>query len=166
MSEKTHITIEIVMAILIIVLSLLLGRSCTNQPEGTEVETKTDTVYSHSTDTLYIPKEKIKYVDKTVLDTIYITDTVFIREQKVYSDTFSTIWISGIEPELDSVRYYIPRDTIRIENTTTITKTKTKHLGQFVGIGAGVGYGVNIVPQPTFSPNVSISLIYGFGYTW
>ena len=161
----TKTIIMIIMGAVIAVLSYFLVRSYTADVEQ-EIKIETDTVYSHSTDTLYIPKEKIKYVDNTILDTIYITDTVFIREQKVYSDTFSTIWISGIEPELDSVRYYIPRDTCYVNKETTITKIKQKHWSQFVGVGIGGGYGVNITPTPTFSPNISISLIYGFGYTW
>lgn len=166
MNEKTHIIIEVVMAILIIVLSLLLGRSCKGGETEPSIETKIDTFYIRKTDTLLI--EKPKWKDRIVLDTIYIpSDTILIKVQKVYEDTLSTIWVSGVEPQLDSVRYYIPRDTVVIENTTTITQTKLKRNGWSITVGPYIGYGGFYNQQNNtlgFGPSVGLSVSVGYSY--
>lgn len=166
MTEKQHNIIHLLMIVPFVALSVMLYLSMhTPEPEPT-VEIVTDTVFLHSTDTLFVSKENIRYKEIKVTDTIFIRDTFLIRESRTYEDSLASIYISGINPSLDSIRYYIPRDTIKINTEIKETIVKQKHWSQFIGIGAGVGYGVNIAPQPSFSPNISISLIYGFGYTF
>jgi hypothetical protein len=64
--------------------------------------------------------------------------------QKRYDDSLYTAWVSGFEPNLDSIRLYTP------EITTTITKTIVKPSPLFsVGIQTGAGYGI-ISRQPDF----------------
>lgn len=64
--------------------------------------------------------------------------------QKRYDDSLYTAWVSGFEPNLDSIRLYTP------EITTTITKTIVKPSPLFsVGIQTGAGYGI-INRQPDF----------------
>lgn len=165
MSEKTHIIIEVVMAVLIVVLSLLLFRSCGSETEPS-IETKIDTFYIRKTDTLLV--EKPKWKDRIVLDTIYIpSDTILIKEQKVYEDTLSTIWVSGINPLVDSIRYYIPRDTVIINKETTITKTKLKRNGWAITVGPYIGYGGFYNQQNNtlgFGPSVGLSVSVGYSY--
>lgn len=159
----TKTIIMIIMGAVIAVLSYFLVRSYTADVEQ-EIVTKFDTTYIHDTDTLYLEKEKICYKTITVYDSIFIhTDTVLLFEQKCYEDSLSKIYISGIQPEIDSIFHYIPRDTVVINNTTTITKHKKQGWGQFVGVGAGVGYGLSLGPNPHFEPYVGINIVYGVG---
>jgi len=152
------------MGAVIAILSYFLVRSYTADVEQ-EIVTKFDTTYIHDTDTLYLEKEKICYKTITVYDSIFIhTDTVLLFEQKCYEDSLSKIYISGIEPEIDSIFHYIPRDTVVIENTTTITKHKKQGWGQFVGVGVSGGYGVSISQTPQFSPFVGVTVTYGWGF--
>lgn len=167
MTEKENNIIYLLSVIpFIIVSAMLCFTMCHKEPVEPEVVTKSDTIYIESTDTFYVTKEKIRYRDKIVLDTIFITDTVLLREQKCYTDSFSTVYVSGIEPEIDSIFHYIPRDTIRINTTETVTYTKTKHWGQSVVVGVQLGYGVTINQTPTFSPYIGVGITYGFGYNF
>lgn len=159
----TKTIIMIIMGAVIAVLSYFLVRSYTADVETT-IETVTDTVFLHSTDTLYVYKENIQYKEIRAVDTIYITDTILIREQKLYEDSLAKIWISGVEPELDSICYYIPRDTVLVNTTQTVTIHKKQGWGQFVGIGAGVGYGLSLGPTTHFEPYVGINIVYGVGW--
>ena len=79
-------------------------------------------------DTLLI--EKPKFATKTKIDTQYVVivekDSIYLQgEQKHYSEpNLYDIWISGYEPNLDSVKIY-PK-TIKESVKTTETKEKTK----------------------------------------
>jgi hypothetical protein len=64
--------------------------------------------------------------------------------QKRYDDSLYTAWVSGFEPNLDSISLHQP------EIITTITKTIVKPSPLFsVGIQTGAGYGI-ISRQPDF----------------
>lgn len=110
----------------------------------------TDTIFIHSIDTLTIEKKDIIFKDVIVLDTIYIKDTTLVVEQKVFEDSISTIFISGVNPELDSIYYRIQRDTIQIEIEKVQTvKEKESFWNNRFTISAGLfaGYGL-INKQP------------------
>ena len=73
-------------------------------------------------------------------DTITLHDSIEVPVpivQKRYDDSLYTAWVSGFEPNLDSIRLYQP------EIITTITKTivKPSPLVTF-GIQTGAGWGV------------------------
>lgn len=115
-----------------------------------ETVTQNDTILIKSIDTITVMKKDIEYRDVIVLDTIYIADTSLIFEQKIYQDTISTVYISGIEANLDSIYYRIPRDTIQIltEKIQTVKEQESFWHNRFT-ISAGVfaGYGL-INKQP------------------
>ena len=70
----------------------------------------------------------------TIRDSIDIPVPIY---QKRYEDSLYTAWVSGFEPNLDSIDLHLP--TI----TETVTKTIVKPSPLFsVGIQAGAGYGV------------------------
>ena len=70
----------------------------------------------------------------TIRDSIDIPVPIY---QKRYEDSLYTAWVSGYEPNLDSIN--LRRPTI----TETITKTIVKPSPLFrVGIQAGAGYGI------------------------
>lgn len=119
-------------------------------------ETETTTVIEHDTvwkdTTIYkpMPSETIQtgrvvYVKvpmsgkrdtlrDTLLDSIEVPIPIM---QKRYDDSLYTAWVSGFEPNLDSIRLHQP------EIITTITKTIVKPSPLItVGIQTGGGYGV------------------------
>lgn len=119
---------------------------------------KTDTIHTTSIDTIFI--DKIKYVKTSKLDTIFIYDTILIKEQKIYEDTISTIWISGINPEIDSIKYRLPRDTFFITN-----EIEQKRINK--GIILGIGLGGCVIYNPItgrIEPGIGINASIGFGF--
>ena len=133
------------------ILLLLLAASvvlniwqCSNKPKPT-VKIERDTVWKDTT--IYQPQAaetistgRVVYVriptaepSDTIHDSIEVPIPIC---QKRYSDSLYTAWVSGFEPNLDSIRLYIP------EITTTITKTIVKKPRLSFGIQAGAGFGI------------------------
>lgn len=125
---------------------------CSNQPEPSVVVER-DTVWKDTTiyepqpaetidigKTVYIKVPVPKYLPgDTVHDSIEIPIPII---QKRYDDSLYTAWVSGYDPNLDSIRLYQPT----IIETVTKTIVKPSPLITF-GIQAGGGYGI-ISRQP------------------
>ena len=141
MTEKQHNIIHIGMFIAMVILFVVgTFKCCGYKPIEGGSETKSDTVYIHHTDTFL--KDTIIYKWKKTLDTIYLpADTQLVVEQKYYEDTFSAVWISGVEPNIDSIKHFIPRDTMLIHTETTNTVIKQKKSGFGITLGVYAGYG-------------------------
>ena len=108
----------------------------------TKTEIKTDTIYNEVI--------KPKYLTETIIRTDTITaDTAVNFVQREYYTTINTDTItgqikavvSGVNPTLDTLQYYlhIPIRTVTNEITVERTKYKQKHWNFTVGIGAGYG---------------------------
>ena len=172
--NDTNIFRNIAVLTILVLTAFLLGR-CTNilmrnkvQPEG-EKTVKIDTIHIHTRDTLKVEVEKVRIHTKIleVKDTLFVHDTILLRESKVYADTISQIWFSGIEAQIDSIEYTLPRDTTIIKETIEIRKKKG--FGQSVTIGIQAGYGVGFgIKDKTYGaePYIGIGVTYGFGYHW
>ena len=110
-----------------------------------ETVTQNDTILIKSIDTITIEKTNISYRDVIILDTVFVKDTSLIVEQKVFSDSISTIYISGVNPELDYIEYRLPKDTVQIfiEKVQTVKEKESFWHNRFV-VSAGVfaGYGL------------------------
>ena len=135
-----------------ILLLLLIASVAVNiwqygrQPEPT-VKIERDTIWKDTTIREPLPAEtintgKVVYMkvpvptaepSDTVHDSISIPVPIY---QKRYDDSLYTAWVSGYEPNLDSIRLYIP------EITTTITKTVVKKPRLSFGIQGGAGFGI------------------------
>ena len=140
--------------------------SCNRSQSDTSIEHKADTIRIR--DTINIPRPVYitsKIIDTmTVLvqatDTLWLHDTLYInlpREQRTYTDTTYTAWISGYRPQLDSIQIYQRTEYITKE-IKTVTKPKRW------GIGLQAGYGVTISnnqikPAPYIGVGLSYSLI-------
>lgn len=124
----------------------------TTEPEPSIV-IKRDTVWNDTTIYEPVPAETID-IGKTVYikvpvpkylpgDTVHDSIDVPIPiMQKRYDDSLYTAWVSGYEPNLDSIDLRLP--TI----TETVTKTIVKPAPRLsVGIQAGAGVGI-ITHQP------------------
>lgn len=75
-------------------------------------------------------------------DTLFVHDTILIREEKVYKDSTYTAWVSGYQTNLDSIEVY-PRT---VTNYITKTVTKTKKPKWVISVGGGIGYNGKIEP--------------------
>ena len=119
----------------------------TTEPEPSIV-IKRDTVWKDSIIREPLPAETINTGRVVYLripvpgpsDTITLHDSIDVPVpiyQKRYDDSLYTAWVSGYEPNLDSINLRLP--TI----TETVTKTIVKPSPMIiVGIQAGAGYGV------------------------
>lgn len=167
MSNNTkRILITMAAGLILAAVMFILGRCTSPQPEESIV-IKTDTIFKHSVETLYV--DTIIYKYKRITDTLYIpADTALLVEEKTYEDSISTIVIEGVNPELKSIEYRIPRDSIFVNTETTIIKKKK--YGAFVGVGAycglGMGYNYRNNSFGIQAPEVGIGLVVGFGRTW
>ena len=135
--------------VLLAILSVVLFFSTIYYATNPQIEYRTventDTIFVHTVDTIKVNKFEIIYRDVHILDTIYIKDTALVVEQKVFEDSISTIYISGVNPELDSIEYRIPRDTLKIEIEKIQTfKEKESFWHNRFTISAGIfcGYGL------------------------
>lgn len=120
---------------------------CSRQPQESVV-IEHDTVWKDTT--IYEPQPaetvqtaRVVYIKVPVpgeRDTITLHDSIDVPVpivQKRYDDSLYTAWVSGFEPNLDSIRLYQP------EIITTVTKTVVRPTPLFtVGIQAGAGWGV------------------------
>ena len=149
--------------ILLTVLSVILLSLTIYYANNTQVEysetIKIDTVVTHSIDTITIENNCISYRDVIILDTVFVKDTTLVVEQKVFEDSISTIYISGINPELDSIEYRLPKDTVQIftEKIQTV-KEKDKFFKNRFVVTAGVYAGYGLL---TKKPDIYVGL--GFG---
>ena len=146
--------------ILLTVLSVILIATTIYYANNTQLKyetvTKNDTIIIHSFDTITIEKTNISYRDIIVLDTVFIKDTSLVVEQKVFEDSISTIYISGVNPELDSIEYRIPKDTVIVnsEIVHTVQQKESFWQNRFT-ISAGIfcGYGLT-----THKPDVFVGV--------
>lgn len=94
-----------------------------------------DTLYK--IDTLFQTKLKVKEIKS--IDTLIVKDTLLVREQKTYSDSLYTAWISGYDACLDSIRLYHKTGFINTIKTNDVY-IKDKCSPVSLGLQAGYGY--------------------------
>ena len=118
----------------------------------TTIETKTDTLWKDTMIEKPLPAETINtgrvvYIKvpvpgkrDTLRDTIRDSIDVPVPiMQKRYDDSLYTAWVSGFEPNLDSILIH----QREVTNTVTITNTIIKPFSRFsVGLQAGAGCGI------------------------
>ncbi len=155
--------LAILFILVVLVLKLFSGSREEIQIKET-ITTHTDTLWLRDT----IEIEKPIYISKTIIDSILVSvqkiDTVFItlpREQKYYKDAEYEAWISGFQPELDSLKLYTEETLITNQyhhQTQVIQKQRQKRFG----IGIQVGYGVSIDENLNLSTYIGIGISYNF----
>lgn len=122
-------------------------------------EIKYDTIVEIKHDTITITKEKIKYVDRKIIDTVFIKDeTNLFVEQRHYCDTFSDIFVSGILPKVDSVIYKIPEKTIYVDKVIEVPKKDSFWKNRFViTAGFSTTYGL-VHKQLDVGPSLTVGI--------
>lgn len=135
----------VLLAILSVVLLFSTVYYATNPQIEYNTVTKYDTTYVHTFDTITVTKSDIVYKNTTVLDTVYLRDTIKLIEQKIYEDSLSTIFFHGIDADIDSIEYRIPTDTVKltIDNTVYVQAKDNFWKNRFtISAGIFVGYGL------------------------
>jgi hypothetical protein len=136
---KNQIEMKWLPYILLIVLAFGLGWFAKPSPEAV-IEARTDTVFSSN---LVIRRDTVPYYLPTPLicwhtgDTIHVGDTVLPVEQKIYRDSNYTAYVSGYNPNLDSLKVY-PKTVTVTNDIVRIPKCPSKKWG--LGIQAGYSY--------------------------
>lgn len=134
------------------------NKTSQNASKGANIKS-IDTVVVRDTLRIEIPVEKIKYRDRKVVDTLYLPtpqDTTLLPiEEKVYQDSIADIYISGFQPNIDSINYHIPKQTIYVDKVVEVPQVKKWYEDRFV-ISAGVYTGYS----PIYN---NFDVIVGFG---
>lgn len=147
---------------LVVLFIIFLSKTSQNANKGHLNEIHTDTVVLVDTQFIEVPVEKIKYRDRKVVDTVYLTtpqDTTPLPiEQKHYNDSIADIYISGFQPNIDSINYHIPKQTIYVDKVVEIEKPKSFWENRFViTAGFGVHYGL-VNKQYDIGPYVGVGI--------
>ena len=149
----------ILLTVLSVVLLSLTIYYANNTQVKYETVTKNDTILIKSVDTITVTKKDIVYKNVIVTDTIFLRDTSLVVEQKRYEDSISTIFISGVNPELDSIFYRLTKDTVIVssEKIQTVKENESFWHNRFV-VTAGVYAGYGLLNR---KPDIYVGL--GFG---
>ena len=115
-----------------------------------------DTTINHPTPTASTQTGRTIFIPYLVTDTIRQNDTLMVEvpvEQKRYDDSLYTAWVSGYQPQLDSIALHQP------EIVTTITETIVKPAPR-LSIGPSVGAGVSITGTPRLGVYAGFTVQY------
>lgn len=154
---------DVIYIIVIMILTMLCVHFGLKEPE-----IKTATIVQRDTivkiDTFTITKEKIKYKERKVIDTLYVykeNDTIPLEQEQIhYTDSISNIWVSGYKPEIDSIHYTIPEKTIYVDKIVekTVERQKKWYEDRFIiSAGFGVNYGL-VHQQWDVGPYVGVGI--------
>lgn len=136
-------TYWVMMVVLVVSIAMNVWQ-CSHQPEAHR-EVTTDTLWRDTMIYAPVASETVRTdrvlfvtVPVTAWDTMHDSVTVPLPiEQRRYTDTLYTAWVSGYAPRLDSIRV---RER---EVVTTITETVVKPLPRLtLGIQSGAGIGI------------------------
>ena len=115
-----------------------------------------DTTINHPTPTASTQTGRTIFIPYLVTDTIRQNDTLLVEvpvEQKRYDDSLYTAWVSGYQPQLDSITLHQP------EIVTTITEAIVKKAPR-LSVGPSVGAGVSITGTPHLGVYVGFTVQY------
>lgn len=145
-----------------LLISIILWDFFFRVEEAPKVVEYRDTTYVYKTDT--ITKIKPKYISETKLDSVFIyktnTDTIYLpMTQRYYLESkMYELWISGVNPKLDSINVYNNTITETIYNTKEIYKTKWS---LYANAGVLVMPNKNILPMVDLTANSRGRLSFG-----
>ena len=139
-----------------IVCGMLMPKPNKTQPQYI-YETKTDTVteYKIVRDTKFVERPRLR--KEIIRDTVWIDSLLdsdynyLIVSQKEYMDSNYVAWVSGVEPQLDSIMVFNNTEYVFKTATTETIKTIEDGKGKFFA-GAGL-----YTLDKTFVPKVNIA---------
>lgn len=108
-------------------------------------ERTTDTLFIVKTDTVKVYEPK--FVERRVVDTVYITDSVFVPiEQTFYDEKELKLWVSGFQCTLDSF-YVYPKTVERVVTREIFTTTESRERVGLYAEGALNSFSDGICPS-------------------
>lgn len=122
-----------------------------------------DTLVIRDTITQYEPIVEERVVLQKILvpvertDTLWKCDTLYVyldREQLVWQDSLSKVYVSGILPQVDSVEHYI-QERIVTRELTRFVKEQSRW-----SVGINAGYGVHFGDKVKTAPYVGVGVSY------
>jgi len=150
----------LIAAAMLIAGGYLIGRSTQPQPRQPHEIIHVDTLTVHDTITQIRPISEVRRViDRVpvpVTDTVQLHDTTYVyleREQVEWSDSLATVWASGIQPRVDSVRHYTQKQIITQQVAVPVPVRRRW------GIGVQAGYGAS---RGGLTPYIGIGVSYNF----
>lgn len=136
----------------------LLGRRTQPQPCQPHEIIGADTLTIRDSITQKRPVSEVRRVIKRVpvpvTDTLIVHDTLYVyleREQVEWSDSLATVWASGIQPRVDSVRHYTQKQIITQQVAVPVPVRRRW------GIGVQAGYGAS---RDGLTPYVGVGVTY------
>lgn len=143
MKPGTYILIGVSLAVAAI-LGFLLGRICPQNKPVELIKERVDTLVIRDTikvtEAVSVTKRVVDSIPYLVTDTLRMRDTLYVfleREQIRWEDSFSVVYASGVNPQVDSVIHY-SKEQIITKEIPVIKKTRWG-LGVQAGVGAGKG---------------------------
>ena len=161
MKEQIQLVVLALALVTAFALGFLLAKRAYKTDPQTVIKTETDTLYLHDTISvstpIYITKTTIARDTVRATDTLRVRDTLVVvldREQLEWRDSLCTVWASGVNPTVDSVRHYVTTQVVT--NTVTVPVVKKTRWG--LGIQGGYGIG-NEGLTPYIGVGVSYNLL-------
>lgn len=162
MKEDTIFLINLILiTACIFVFGFIIGTGIGQKLPVEPIKTKVDTLVIYDTITqiepISVEKRVVESVLVPVVDSVMVHDTLFVlldREQVVWQDSLSTIYASGINPQVDSVKHFIQDRYITIETQVPVKVRSKWGLGVQAGMGAckdgltpyvGIGLSYNLL---------------------
>ena len=156
-----RIVYAVVAVIMALLLSYVIGRRDGLNEAIISEEQKVDTLYIHDTITQYEPILEERVVLEKVLvpvvDTLWMRDTMYVyleREEVVWQDSLSKIYVSGIMPQIDSVQHFISERVVTRELTKIVNRPCKW------GVGIHAGYGIQLGGQVRTAPYLGVGVTY------
>lgn len=153
--------VKYTLVLLLVVLSFFAGHYKANRNEPIlQLIEKVDTLFVRDTivqtKPIYVDRIKTERVPVVVRDTIRQNDTLYVyldREQLHWRDSLSSVYVSGINPQVDSVIHYI--------NEKVVTRVEVREVYKSArwGVGVNLGYGIS---RDGLSPYVGVGINYNF----
>ena len=145
-----------------VLIGFLIGHKHPQKSPVEPIKEKVDTLLIFDTITLskpvFVEKIKLDSVLIPVTDTLWLHDTLYVyleREQIQWQDSLCRVYASGVNPQVDSVTYFV-RETIVNREISIPVKVKSRW-----GLGIQVGYGAGINGKQVYlTPYVGVGISY------
>ena len=155
-----RVIIAIVAVAAIVAISYLAGRKCGSESATIEYLDRVDTLVIRDTITQYRPiveeRRVVEQILYPVTDTIRLQDTIYVyleKEQLMWQDSLSRVYVSGIMPQVDSVQHFVEE---RIMVMHVPVKAKSRW-----GVGVSAGYGISVANGSlSASPYIGVGISY------
>lgn len=158
MKEQIQLTVFALALMASFAFGFVLARRAYKTDPQTVIKTETDTLYLHDTISvstpIYVTKTTISRDTVRTVDTLRVRDTLLVvldRERLEWRDSLCTVWASGVNPSVDSVRHYVTERVV-----TEAVRVPVKKVTRW-GVGIQGGYGIS---DKGLTPYIGVGVSY------